>query len=244
MTTAAERIESLRNPEPVNNSLEIEVLEQWPETVAAPSCISNLSDTLKPYTGHGVLHWHRTRQNPDQILKALEASGWKLAPVSLVRWDRYRPSVYPGSIETLPERNGSYSLTDAWEILPIYVSLDTIYPDPELSVWMKSPQGKVYRVAMRHRLKVARLSASRREYRGGWEYERGTERLHFEDTAFNLEGSEPGTHVAQVSACSGCSRKPSTPTSLDGRVFWEPICNREQWETLPASHFVAQLMPE
>mgnify|MGYP003137608033 CR=1 FL=1 len=234
------RIEQLRNPVVPDNSLEIEVLEQWPDTVDAPTCLSNLSNDLRSYTGHGVLHWTYPRERPDLILRALEDSGWSVAIVSLVRWNQYLPSVYPAGVESVPETIGTYKLNECSEILSLHVKHYLRCPSERrsvLSVWMNSPKGKTYRVDMKWR------------FRAGYIYMPPDLQPHtkfavlrLSDAVFNLEGLEAGTHVAQISAQSKCRSIPGTSMSVDGVTYWEPICEHDQWASVPASHFVSQIL--
>ena len=249
-STVSEAIEAIENPKPDKShlELEIEILRSIPGDIICPS-VSNLSE--KPdSTGCGWLSWSKygfRSVDAVEILTALEDAGWRLLPATLAKWDHYRPSVSMGWIEDLPERKregryGNYALTDSWEIMPVWIShsYHHVGEPHRLNLFMVSPNGTPCKISIGGRFRAGHMTANRRDFIGGWEYERGTAKMNNADTLWNM-ADDDGNHISQMSSMSYCTISHGGQ-SLDGRTYWEPIVNREQFESIPASHYAKQLI--
>jgi hypothetical protein len=248
MTTAREAIEQLTNPKPDDTSQQLTILAQLPADLPAPG-MTSLTAEPDGSTACGWLSWSTRAQDgvePVEILRVLEGAGWSLSPATLTKWDKWRAHPMPGHIEDQPETEPgcfgrSYTLTDAWEMMPVWVAHSYFGRHQSLHCYMTAPDGMTYKVAVEGSFNAGTMTATRREYRGGWEYERGSARLNTSVAVFALRNSE-GEDIAHIAATSYCCLGGGWPhQSLDGRTYWEPIVNREQWADLTASSLVQQL---
>ncbi len=176
--------------------------------------------------------------NPLAILQALESAGWKQAPASLCKWGDYRRSAYPGLTDAIPDtKGGSWmgstdKLTDVSPIAPMWI-VPCQHTNADAQLFMTAPDGRLFKVSVDVPHLVS-IHARRREFRGGWSYERGTAKLQFPEAWHGHEHCRINENSrAQV----------DTDQGISGAVYFSPHDEQSAWP-MSASEFLASLIQE
>lgn len=121
---------------------------------------------------HGPSYDPENTYKPVEILKGMEALGWKLIPsASLIKFDTWRRSIEPSALadaQAHPHKSG-YKFTDGDSVAPYWV-IPNQYTGVEFCAYMIAPDGEVYRVIFKAPLKAC-ISCRRVENFGGWRFD-------------------------------------------------------------------------
>lgn len=237
-------IDRLNEPEADTKAEELRILGLLPDGMFAPT-ISNVA--RHEWEPAAWLSFHGPSYDPDHqfdpvaILRTLDANGWRTIPATLVKLDNYRPSPKPWAQDQTPEEWGCicgkpYRVTGSWPICPLWVMPNT-HTGPEACCYMRGPDGNTYYVHISANGLPCHIHARRYEYRGGWNYERGTARLAYPPAWETLE--HDGQPIAQRHARSGA--QVDTGQGISGQLYWEPIAHEQADFPLSAAGMLSLL---
>jgi len=175
--------------------------------------------------------------NPVAILTSLERGGFRLQSASLVKWDDYRRTVEIGLCEDILEEKpgcfgSTYKLNDIDPIAPVWIGPEQ-YGNAEMVCFMRHiATGEMYRVSIDLPGGVVGLCATRKEFRGGWHYERGTAKLRFPQSWHGLTHCTISQHTRAYV---------DTEQGLSGSIYFMPHDEQSNWP-LSASEFLTELL--
>jgi hypothetical protein len=126
--TVKSYISDLTNPDTLARrlrDLELQILRELDAAgvEAAPS-ISNLKVEVPPMGQHAWLSWPREYQQPPRtsIISQLLDDGWSVRPISLVKWDNWRPTPALGEASEIPEVSpNGYRKIDATDVARMWL---------------------------------------------------------------------------------------------------------------------------
>ena len=144
--------------------------------------------------------------------KALEDSGFVLQPASLVRWDQWRASPYPSEVDDVPDEKDRYKKTWAKQISPVWVR-PSQYCNAEAQCFMKK-DGLLFNIHIGLPRSGWGVTAIRKDYMGGWSFERGTAKFETCPGARDIPRNDLSmdSYAAVV-----------TDQGLDACVYWTPV---------------------
>ncbi len=217
--------------------MEESILKILPDDLPQCPTISNATANPGTCDVHGWLSfnapsWGDDRENYSAvaILRILEAAGWQQLPATLCRWDNYRPSPAPGVSKDIPNERGRYKLHTVWQIAPLWFK-PCQFTCQEAELYMQAPDGRRFFVNLDTPTIPVGVFAQRKEYIGGWYYERGTAKTHFPKQWHSHPHCKIGTVQQAV----------DTEQGISGAVFFEPHNDQLDWP-MTASEFLQSLI--
>jgi len=207
------------------------ILSLLPECLPLPT-VSNITSE-GAWLSWSAPYGQNEREFALGVPQALESSGAKPVPLSLVKWDNYRRCVEAGLTDEIPEEQGRKKLTDVEPIAPLW-----IVPCQFTGVAAEccyEIAGKRYWVSVKAPL-AARLSCRKVENIGGWRFD-GTCTVIFPDKWHAIySGSECVAHVSQHTRGYR-----DTEQGISGTVYFQPLTEQEAFPLSPAQ-MLAQLL--
>ncbi len=218
------------------------ILALLPEGIPEPS-VSNIKHSLgvcEPYAwlSFSLPYGKQKAQEALAILIALEAHGAEPLPVTLCKWDNYRPSPCFGPLGSIPEQKGGcfgrpYTLTWTEALAPLWVDVCQ-HTGNEVLCFYKIG-GKVFRVSVDSYLPIY-LQCRRVEYPGGWYFE-GPCHLNYPKTWESIGESSVAVRDAHT-----CGRREDRQ-AISGVFYWQPNVDQSAFPLTPAQFF-AHLIKE
>lgn len=241
--TVADEIAELEKPVNDDRAKRLAILRELPPDMESPS-IANIRDKGDGLEGQ-VAAWLSFLgpsydpdhiYNPVAVLQTLHQHGWATCPATLVQHDDYRPSPHLGEVADIPDKEGRYTVTDLWPIVPLWVKPEQ-HGQPEAICYLKAPGGRVFRVAVKLP-PVTAPWADRVEYKGGWNFRRGTGRLRRPENWHHIEYQ--GQVVAQLERHTGA--QVDTEQGVSGQIYWEPVAHEQDEFPMTAADILAELL--
>ena len=151
-------------------------------------------------------------------LKQLEDVGFSPCPMSLVRWDQWRPGIEPGAVSDIPETKHQYRRTEVSPIAPVFVRVNP-YTGGSLTTFYRGHDNTLLRVNCYFKTQASVGINEVRDHRGRvthyspWMFlPEHWGRLEFDDQVIAL--GNPRTHMLNK--------------QVDGDVYWTLLGDTDQ----------------
>lgn len=238
--TVQDKIKEMTQPKPDKAAEELRILSMLPPNIPAPVITVFRDSSHLGFSGPA--YDPENTFDPVGLLATLHIAGWKTEPATLVQKDKYRPAPEPGLQENIPEEMGScfgrpYKVTATWPICPAWV-IPNQYTGPEFKCYLRAPDDRVYEVCVSVKNLPCRISAERHEYRGGWDYRRGTARLYHPNDW--LEIIVDGNPIADKHEKSRA--QVDTAQGISGQLYWTPTAHEQADFPMSAAEMLAWLL--
>lgn len=153
-------------------------------SVAEAPSISNDHDELH----RGVHAWvsfsnFRKPSIAVAVAEALESDGWVLQPMTLSKYGNWQAQCVCGVLNDIPHVMDRNELTQADPMMPVWLKLNQ-YTESEICFYM-AKDGLICKFLLDDTVPY-RMHAGTTEYRGGWRYKAGTERMVFKPEKHSL----------------------------------------------------------
>ena len=227
MQTVRDKLAAMEQKD-AERELIISILRELPHGMPAPT-VSNVRTSEKPLEPVAWLSWQSYDPDktfdPVDVLLTLNDAGWQTLPATLVQWDDYRPGVEFGLMKDIPDTKGRYKLSDCWPVAPVWITPEQ-HTGCKAKCFLRSPSGRVFRVAITLPGLACHVWARRKEFRGGWSYERGTARITHPEHWHTLQ-TEQGESVARLHVKTGA--QVDTEQGISAQVYWEPLTEQDDF---------------
>lgn len=212
-----------------SEEMRLGILAELPASLPQPTISNESTRAFFGQPGAWVSfssHYERDYPKGSEILAAIEAAGFVPMAVTLCKWGDYRRTPEPGLQSGIPEvktwgTRMEYKLTDSEAVAPLWLNPNP-FTGTEAHAYYRAPSGMVLKVRVQGPARC-NIQARRKEYVGGWYYERGSARLAFPDSWHSVE--HEGQPVLNVAKNSGA--QVDTEQGISGQLYFTPIAHEQ-----------------